>query len=104
TSTQGGRQVTAELQGSVEVLNPRAVLSDLEYTFNGGGYGQICDEENYNNLLDNAFTIGGLAINTVSECLVRSIHNQKDSSGNQLTDASAQIQSIYTADLEEAIR
>lgn len=104
TATQGGHHVTAELQGSVEVLNPRAILSDLEYTFSGGGFGQVCDEKNYNNLLDNAFTIGGLAINTVAECLVRSIHNQRDSSGNQLTDASAQIQSIYSEDLEDAIR
>jgi hypothetical protein len=102
----GKYDVDVAVDGRVEVLNPRTILNDPVVEHEGNGYGQICDEQNYDDLINTMWEIGGKATNTAAECLVGSVNTQyiTDAAGNLVqTDASAAIHEIYDADLKLAL-
>ena len=103
----GGINVTARLTDDVKVLNPRTILRDPVVEHSGNGFGQMCDEENYDTLINTMWEVGGKATNTAAECLVSSVNTQyvTDTAGNRLqTDSSAEIQQIYKDDLTLALQ
>lgn len=102
----GGYDVHVKVGGDVEVLNPRSKLDESVVEHEGNSWGQICSENNYDNLINSMWEIGGLATNTAAECLANSVQTQyiTDLNGNQIqTEASAAIHSIYEDDLKLAM-
>lgn len=93
--------VEARLQGEISVLNPRSKLDDFVLEGNDGGWGQICDENNYDTLLNTMWEIAGKATNTAAECLVGSVHsdNITDTNGNIIQSPASELQQLYIDDL-----
>lgn len=106
-NANGLLDVTATLQGEVEALNPRSVLTDAIISHDGNGWGQMCSEGNYEKLFDNMWDIGAEATNTAVDCLTGSIHIQyyTDANGTQVqTEASAELHQLYKDDLALSLR